>query len=309
MAGIWQEVLGVDRVGIHDNFFELGGDSILSIQIISRVNRAGLGLTVKQLFEWQTIAELARVAPERRTIHAEQGIVTGPVPLTPIQHWFFEGGPPNPHHCNHAVLLKTAAPLNPRLTEESIHHLLLHHDELRSRFDLNAEPPRVEINGGGFRVPFAVCDLSDLELTEARDALTADAERQQRSLHLTDGPLLRSVLYRMGHDEPDRLLLVIHHLVVDGVSWRILIEDFATAYGQLSRRQTVRLPEKTTSFRYWAERLQEYASGRGSYRRSGLLARRDERAGHAVTTRSRSGTRRLIPESPPMRWSFNCQRR
>jgi amino acid adenylation domain-containing protein/non-ribosomal peptide synthase protein (TIGR01720 family) len=259
LASIWQEVLGVDRVGINDNFFELGGDSILSIQIISRVNRAGLGLTVKQLFEWQTIAELAQVAPERRTLHAEQGIVTGRAPLTPIQRWFFEGRPANPHHCNQAVLLLASEQLDARLVEESIHHLLLHHDALRSRFDLKRDDPQMKINGGGFQIPFAVCDLSDLELASARVALTADAERQQRSLHLTEGPLLRSVLYRMGHDEQDRLLLVIHHLVVDGVSWRILLEDFATVYGQLSRRQSVRLPEKTTSFRYWAERLQGYA--------------------------------------------------
>ena len=94
LTGIWHEVLGVDPVGIHDNFFELGGDSILSIQIISRANRAGLGLTVKQLFEWQTIAELARVAPERRTIHAEQGIITGAVPLTPIRVGFSKASRP-----------------------------------------------------------------------------------------------------------------------------------------------------------------------------------------------------------------------
>ena len=261
LANIWQEVLGVNRVGIYDNFFELGGDSILSIQIISRVNRAGLGLTVKQLFEWQTIAELAQAAPERRTIHAEQGIITGCAPLTPIQRWFFEGRSPDPHHCNQAVLLLAATQLDARLTEESIHHLMLHHDALRSRFDLNRDDPQMEFNGGGFQIPFAVCDLSHLESADARAALTADAERQQRSLHLSEGPLLRGVLYRMGHGEPDRLLLVIHHLVVDGVSWRILIEDFATVYGHLSRRESVRLPEKTTSFRHWAERLQGYAAG------------------------------------------------
>ena len=260
LANIWQEVLGVERLGIYDNFFELGGDSILSIQIISRVNRAGLGLTVKQLFEWQTIAELAQVAPERRTIYAEQGIITGCAPLIPIQRWFFDGRSPHPHHCNQSVLLLTATQLDARVTEESIHHLLLHHDALRSRFDLNRDDPQMEFNGGGFQIPFAVCDLSHLELADACAALTADAERQQRSLHLAEGPLLRSVLYRMGHDEPDRLLLVIHHLVVDGFSWRILLEDFATVYGQLSRRQSVRLPEKTTSFRHWAERLQGYAT-------------------------------------------------
>ncbi|HWW74990.1 MAG TPA: condensation domain-containing protein, partial [Pyrinomonadaceae bacterium] len=260
LADIWQEVLGLDRVGVHDNFFELGGDSILSIQIISRVNRAGIGLTVKQLFEWQTIAELAQVAPERRTIKAEQGIVTGRAPLTPIQRWFFEGRSPDPHHCNQSVLLLAAGRLDARLAEETIHHLLLHHDALRARFDLNGDEPRMEIGGGGFQVPFSVRDLSRLEAADARAALTADAERQQRSLHLSEGPLLRAVLYRMGHGEPDRLLLVIHHLVVDGVSWRILLEDFATVYGQLGGRQNVRLPEKTTSFRHWAERLRAYAA-------------------------------------------------
>ncbi len=260
LANTWQEILGVERVGVHDNFFELGGDSILSIQIISRVNRAGLGLTVKQLFERQTVAELAQAAPERRTIHAEQGIVTGAAPLTPIQRWFFEGNPPRPHHCNQSVLLLAAGQLDARLTEESIHHLLLHHDALRSRFDLHSDDPRMECSGGGSEIPFAVCDLSHLELADARAALTADAERQQRSLHLTEGPLLRCVLYRLGHDEPDRFLLVIHHLVVDGVSWRILLDNFSTVYGQLSRGQSVRLPEKTTSFRHWAERLQVYAA-------------------------------------------------
>ncbi|MDP3718281.1 MAG: amino acid adenylation domain-containing protein [Acidobacteriota bacterium] len=260
LAGIWREVLGVAAVGVHDNFFELGGDSILSIQIISRANRAGLGLTVKQLFEQQTIAELARVAPDRRTAPAEQGLVTGPVPLTPIQRWFFDGSPSDPHHCNQAVLLMTESRLDPGLVEQSLHHLMLHHDGLRTRIDLDGGLPTARIDGGGVAVPFTVCDLSGVAAPEASLVLTADADRQQRSLHLSAGPLIRSVLYRMASGEPDRLLLVIHHLVVDGVSWRILIEDFALVYGQLRCGDTVRLPEKTTSFRRWAERLHEYAA-------------------------------------------------
>lgn len=260
LAGIWQDVLGVDRVGIHDNFFELGGDSILSIQIISRANRAGLGLTVRQLFEWQTIGELARVAPERRAVHAEQGLVTGPAPLTPIQHWFFAGQSPEPHHCNQAVLLLASTPLAAAHAEAALHHLLLHHDALRSRFDLRVDPPVLRFDNGGFETPFSVCDLSHLSAVDGRAAVTADAERCQRSLHLADGPIVRAVLYRLGAGEPDRLLIVIHHLAVDGVSWRILIEDFATVYAQLSSAHPLTLPDKSTSFKQWSERLETYSN-------------------------------------------------
>ncbi|MGD1875553.1 MAG: phosphopantetheine-binding protein, partial [Mastigocoleus sp.] len=96
---------------INDNFFELGGDSILAIQIISRANQAGIQITPKQLFQHQTIAELAAVGTQTPLIEAEQGIITGSVPLTPIQYWFFELQKPNPHHFNQAVLLKVKTKL------------------------------------------------------------------------------------------------------------------------------------------------------------------------------------------------------
>jgi amino acid adenylation domain-containing protein/non-ribosomal peptide synthase protein (TIGR01720 family) len=260
LAGIWQDVLGLDRVGVRDNFFELGGDSILSIQIVSRANRAGLGVTIRQLFECQTIETLARVAPERRVVRAEQGVVTGAMPLTPIQHWFFDGRSPEPHHCNQLVLLLAATRLDADRVHSAVRQLLWHHDALRSRFDLTSDPPAARIAEVDTVTPLAVCDLSGLPVAEARAAITADAERRQRSLNLIDGPIVAAVLYRMGDGEPDRLLLVIHHLAVDGVSWRILIEDFATAYTQLLNGQPVTLPEKTTSFREWAERLRDYAA-------------------------------------------------
>ena len=106
LAGIWAEVLRLERVGMHDNFFALGGDSILSIQMIARANQAGLRLTSKQLFQQQTIAELATVDGVTPAIQAEQGLVLGPVPCTPIQHWFFEQEIPDPHHWNQAMLLR-----------------------------------------------------------------------------------------------------------------------------------------------------------------------------------------------------------
>ena len=113
LAGIWADVLGLEQVGIHDNFFELGGDSILSIQIIARANQAGLRLTLKQLFQHQTVAELAAAAGTTPALQADQGLVTGPVPLTPIQHWFFEQQLPDCHHYNQAMLLEVRQALDP----------------------------------------------------------------------------------------------------------------------------------------------------------------------------------------------------
>ena len=139
LAGIWAEVLRLERVGIHDNFFALGGDSILSIQIIARANQAGLRLSSKQLFQQQTIAELATVAGVAPAIQAEQGLVIGPVPCTPIQHWFFEQDIPDPHHWNQAILLEVRQPLDVSALEQVVQHLLVHHDMLRARFRREAD--------------------------------------------------------------------------------------------------------------------------------------------------------------------------
>ena len=110
LAAIWADVLRLERVGIHDNFFDLGGDSILSIQVVARANQAGLRLTPRQLFQHQTVAGLAAVAGSAPVVEAEQGIVSGPVPLTPIQRWFFERDLPDPQHWNQALLLEVRLP-------------------------------------------------------------------------------------------------------------------------------------------------------------------------------------------------------
>jgi aryl carrier-like protein len=134
LAEIWCEVLGLEQVGVHDNFFHLGGDSILSIQVIARANEAGLWLTPKQLFQHPTIAQLAEVAGTTIHIPAEQGQVSGPVPLIPIQHWFFEQELAQPQHFNQALLLESRQGLDAELLETAIGHLLEHHDGLRLRF-------------------------------------------------------------------------------------------------------------------------------------------------------------------------------
>jgi non-ribosomal peptide synthase protein (TIGR01720 family) len=261
LASIWSELLGVENIGRDDNFFDLGGDSVVSIQIIVRAKQAGLQLTPKQVFEYQTIAGLAAVVSGNNVqiTEAEQDLVTGPVSLTPIQHWFFEQDRQNPNHFNQSVLLEVGQKADYQLLVKVVRELTRHHDALRFRFKL--EDHRWQQIAQGMEAE-AVCeeiDLSHLEPPEQRIAIEKDAARTQASLDLTNGPIMRVVLFRLGSDQPDRLLLVIHHLVVDVISWRFLLEDFATVYGQLERGEAVELPSKTTSFKEWAKRLEEYA--------------------------------------------------
>jgi amino acid adenylation domain-containing protein/non-ribosomal peptide synthase protein (TIGR01720 family) len=259
LAGIWKQVLGVERVGIHDNFFELGGDSILSIQIVARANQAGLRLTAKQIFEHQTVAELAAVAGTGAAAESEQGQVTGPVPLTPIQKWFFEESIALPQHWNQAVLLETRQPLDTELLEKVVKGLLEHHDALRLRFMVTPEGVEQVNSFVEANTPVELIDLSSKPDAEQRACIEEAANRVQASLSFAEGSLVRVAYFDLGEGKAGRLLIVIHHLLVDGVSWRILLEDLQRGYEQLSQGEEMRLPAKTTSYKRWAERLQEYA--------------------------------------------------
>ena len=257
LAKIWRDVLVLKQVGIHDNFFELGGDSIVSMQIIAKANQAGLKLTPKQLFQHQTIAELATVAGIINSIQSEQGLVTGAVPLTPILHWFFEQNLPEPHHFNQSFLLEVPANLQPELLEQALQKLLSHHDALRLRF-VQQDGQWQQYNSDASDVSLGIADFSYLPPAEQLKAIAIRTDEAQSTLNLTDGPLMRVVLFNLGNS-PGRLLIVIHHLAVDGISWRILLEDLSEAYKQLEVGKSIQLPAKTTSFKDWAIRLQDYA--------------------------------------------------
>ncbi|MEH2405965.1 MAG: amino acid adenylation domain-containing protein [Nostoc sp.] len=259
LAVIWTQVLNLENIGINDNFFELGGDSILSLQIISKANQAGLYLTPKQLFQYQTIAQLAAVAGTNEKIPAEQGAVTGLLPLTPIQQWFFEQEQPEPDHWNQAVLLELKQSIDPVLVEQVMQSLQRHHDVLRLRFIQEEFGTQAVIASPAHVVPLTHLDLSALPKEEQAAAMEAIAAKLQASLNLSVGLLFQVALFDLGGEKPCRLLWIIHHLAVDGVSWRILIEDFQTAYHQLSEGKVIQLPPKTTSFKQWSNRLQEYA--------------------------------------------------
>jgi amino acid adenylation domain-containing protein/non-ribosomal peptide synthase protein (TIGR01720 family) len=259
LASIWSEVLRVPTLGVHDNFFDLGGDSILSIQIVSKANQAGLRLTPKDIFQHQTVAELAGAVGAAPSVAAEQGLVTGRVQLTPIQRWFFEQEFANPHHFNQAILLEVKQRFDPLVLRQAIDHLMCHHDALRLRFVRGASDWEQTGAGADGAVPFSAIDLSGLEGAKQRAALERASAHLQESLHLSDGPLFRVALFDLGPDLRQRLLLVIHHLAIDGVSWRILLEDLQTVYDALAGGDRVQLPAKTTSFARWAQRLEQHA--------------------------------------------------
>ncbi|MHC5763140.1 amino acid adenylation domain-containing protein, partial [Nostoc sp.] len=259
LAVIWTQVLGLEKVGINDNFFELGGDSILSLQIISKANQVGLHLTPKQLFQHQTIAKLAAVAGTTQKISAEQNLITGSLELTPIEHWFFEQEQPEPHHWNQAVMLKAKQRINPVALEKVVQDLQKHHDALRSRFIKKELSLQAIIVSPNNVIPTIYLDLSALPKDQQVAQMEAMSVQLQASLNLTQGPLFRIAIFDLGVNQQSRLLWVIHHLVVDGVSWRILIEDFQTAYQQICQDKALQLPPKTTSFKQWSSYLQEYA--------------------------------------------------
>ncbi|XXY48923.1 amino acid adenylation domain-containing protein [Sorangium sp. So ce269] len=259
LADIWAEVLGAERVGADDNFFELGGDSILSVQIVARARQAGLELTPKHVFEYQTIAELAAVAGSARAVSAEQGLMTGAAPLSPIQRWFFEQELAEPHHFNQAILLELHRPAAPEVLAAALDELLRHHDALRLRFTRSASGWEQAYAPPADAAPLSLVDLSALPAAERATALAARAAELQASLDLARGPVLRAALFHLGADLPARLLLVVHHLVIDGVSWRILLEDLQTLLDQRAQGAPARLPPKTTSLRHWMDRLAQHA--------------------------------------------------
>ncbi|MEM6714402.1 MAG: amino acid adenylation domain-containing protein [Cyanobacteria bacterium P01_C01_bin.147] len=255
LTGVWAAVLQRDAVGLHDNFFELGGDSILAMQIIAKARQEGLHLTPRQLFQHQTVAELAAVAAVRLPTVISQEPVTGAVPLTPIQRDLFAQALLEPHHFNQAVMVTLATNVQLPILAQALQALVIHHDGLRSHFSSQDDTWHSIIQApDAVTVPLDSLDLSHRSPAAQTEALAAAVDDWQASLNLAAGPLLRAAWLRLG-ERGDRLLLIAHHLIVDGVSWRILLADLETAYRQLAAGSPAVLPPKTHSVQAWAHHL------------------------------------------------------
>lgn len=253
LVQIWQRVLKLERVGIDDNFFELGGDSIVSIQLVSQARRDGLHFTPKDLFSHQTVRTLARVTQSQtEQVQTVYPPASGTTLLLPMQHQFFNQAIPEMQRWNQSVMLKANQALDPTPLRQALAALVAKHDALRLRFN--------EVQGqwqAHFTAQPAPADLLWQYEASQDENWQALCDRAQGSLDLAKGPLLRAV-HGMVEGE-QRLLLIVHHLAIDGVSWRILLEDLHTAFTQAAAGQVCNLPPRTLSIQDWALRLQAHA--------------------------------------------------
>jgi amino acid adenylation domain-containing protein/non-ribosomal peptide synthase protein (TIGR01720 family) len=260
LTALWAELLQLPRVGIHDNFFAIGGDSILSIQAVARANQAGIAMTTRQIHEHLTIAALAaQCAPTLSTDDAAE--VVGESPLLPIQRRYLESRNEDLHHFNQAVLLVAPPALEADRLRATAGALVDRHAALRLVF------VRDDANGGHRahhpgREDFP---LDEAVATETHDPAAEDFETflarvcdaHQRRFDLARGPLIRLVLLR--GEAQARLLIVAHHLVVDGVSWRLLLQDLEQAWANVAAGAPIALPPPGTSFQQWAQALAAHA--------------------------------------------------
>ncbi|KEX92687.1 peptide synthetase [Pseudomonas putida] len=245
LAAIWQDVLAIDNVGLEDNFFELGGDSIVSMQVVSRARQAGILLSPKDLFQHQTIRSLAQAARSGEQQLIDQGPASGAVALAPVQRWFFEQAIPEHQHWNQSLLLVPREALNVETLDRALEHLLTHHDSLRLRY---------QQTDSGWQQAYAAPSTDSVlwqHQAQSVEQLSTLCDEAQRSLDLHNGPLLRALLVSMA-DGSQRLLLVVHHLAVDGVSWRVLLEDLQHFYNGGTALA------KTSSYQRWVTRLQAH---------------------------------------------------
>lgn len=250
LADIWCDLLGLESVGIHEDFFSLGGDSIVSIRMVSRARQAGLHIEPARIAADLTIERLAAHARATAPAPTDNDRMSGPVPLSPIQAWFFERDFAVPDHWNQAMLLALPDGVDEAALRAAVTAVLDHHDMLRARFVQQ---------GDTWSQSVADDPATGMERIAApSDDLDSIVAGLQARLDLGNGPVVRCALIEPPAPSRPVLCLVAHHLVVDAVSWSILIEDLTTGYRQAASGAPVALPPRTTSFRDWT--MQHLAS-------------------------------------------------
>ena len=270
LARIWESVLNCGRVGAEDNFFDLGGDSILSLQIIARYRQQGWTLSPRDLFEHQTVgraaarASLAGPNAVAKRASAEMGTQ---VPLAPIQANFFEllagAGDEVLSHWNQSVLLEIASDISAELVERALEAVLSHHEVFRFVFRKDENGVWTQSFDTGAKLPkLQRVDLSSIPDDGQAECLTKFTAAAQRSLSIERQRLFQPLWFQLsgGIGVRNRIFFACHHLITDGVSWRIFLEDFSSAIDQLQNRQQVELVPVTESALTWAESLRAFAT-------------------------------------------------
>jgi aryl carrier-like protein len=263
LLGIWREILGLESVGISDNFFELGGDSLSAMRLVARARRAGLTFTIQDLFQHQSVAGIAAVMTMADASRGDfPSTTTGEIPLTAAQLALFELEPAGPSHWNRSLLLEIDGGLELPLLEAVVADLVNRHDALRARFTLGPRGWRQDIDPSVDASDIVTHhDLSSLPTERRIPAMESTAEALQRSFDLGRPPLLRIASFTLEPERSSRLLIVLHGLVSDGLSWAVILEELQAAYRQLKEGQpSVLLPAPTSAFADAARELAALAN-------------------------------------------------
>ena len=250
-----ESVLEVSGIGMEDSFFELGGDSIKAIRIVSKIREKGYELSVPAIMKsvyFKNLAEQIKIEP---SYAIEQTEVTGIVPYTPIQNYFYNSHMVSPHHFNQSFILECSEKVDRNILEDAIKSVIQHHDILRMvvKDGIQIIEPYDKYNS--FKVE--VFNVYEKDKAKIISEIYLKGKKAQQEINIENGSLVKALLFSA--DLKDYIWLIIHHLVVDGVSWRIIIEDINNAYLNKIRNNNISLPLKTTSYKEWSEKLQQYS--------------------------------------------------
>ncbi|GAA3570804.1 hypothetical protein GCM10022222_63610 [Amycolatopsis ultiminotia] len=255
LTGLFSDVLGVPSLSIDDNFFDLGGDSIGAIRLSSRARKAGVEFAPRDVFRHGTVAGLAltaRQASEESPAEPDDGI--GELPLTPVMHWLRElGGPSAGFH--QSMLVVTPSGLGRDTLESVLRVVVDTHDALRLRRTVRGAEWSLEVEPAGVPVELRRVEVAGLTSGALADVVAAESSRAVRKLDPDAGRVVVPVWFDAGETAQGRLFVAIHHLAVDGVSWRVLLDDLGDAAAAAATGRSPLLLPPRTSFRRWAKTL------------------------------------------------------
>ncbi|EOP55752.1 amino acid adenylation domain-containing protein [Bacillus cereus VD136] len=258
VANAFSEVLGIEKVSLNSNFFDYGGDSIKAIRMVSSLREKGFNLSVESVIKEKTVGHIAKTIEKIQKYTINQSEITGEVKLTPIQRQFFESEMEEPNHFNQSVLFESEEQVDSDALSQTIFSLVKHHDMLRAKYSREGNQiisPISDYNKNDFN--FLFFDLMHLnEENNINEIILSEGNNIQRLLNLEKGLIIKGAIFRT--KDKDYVLICVHHLVIDGISWRIIAEDLNYGYQKIRSNEKNEFPNKTVSFQEWSEELHKY---------------------------------------------------
>lgn len=258
---IWEEVLDVKPIRKDDNFFEVGGDSILSIQIIAKARKQGIKISPTQFFEYQTIRELVLFISKNDGL--ESGFskeMIGEIPMTPIQHWFFDTHKNAPSYWNQGLRMNNVSLLKSETFSKIIKILVNRHSALRLNFKSDDNDQWIaELCESDKINAFQYHDLSKVESSKVNEKIEEILDQFNSTLDISSGSIFKALYFHLGTETSNSIVFVAHHLIVDAVSWQILINDFKHLLAQNAENGTLGIKGNTVGIEVVTARLEKLA--------------------------------------------------